>query len=152
MATPASEHGGGFPPFESHTFASQLIWLALAFGLLYYLMDKIALPRIQAILHDRATRLSSDLDEAQRLKAEADAAGAAYEKSLSDAQAKAQAIALETHTALTQEAETQAQGPRGRAERPHRRLRGHPAHPHDGGHGQRPRHRRRDRLGHRRAP
>jgi F-type H+-transporting ATPase subunit b len=105
-ATPAAEHGGGFPPFESHTFASQLIWLALAFGLLYYLMDKIALPRIQAILHDRAVRLSSDLDEAQRLKAEADAAGAAYEKSLSDAQAKAQAIALETRTALTQEAET----------------------------------------------
>ncbi|MCJ2032915.1 F0F1 ATP synthase subunit B' [Methylobacterium sp. J-068] len=105
-ATPAAEHGGGFPPFESHTFASQLIWLALAFGLLYYLMDKIALPRIQAILHDRAVRLSGDLDEAQRLKVEADAAGAAYEKSLSDAQAKAQAIALETRTALTQEAET----------------------------------------------
>ncbi|KQO66110.1 MULTISPECIES: ATP synthase subunit B [unclassified Methylobacterium] len=106
VATPAAEHGGGFPPFESHTFASQLIWLALAFGLLYYLMDKIALPRIQAILHDRAVRLSGDLDEAQRLKAEADAAGAAYEKSLSDAQAKAQAIALETRTALSQEAET----------------------------------------------
>ena len=74
MASPASEHGGGFPPFESHTFLSQLIWLALAFGLLYYLMDKVALPRIQAILHDRATRLSSDLDEAQRMKSEAEAA------------------------------------------------------------------------------
>lgn len=106
-STPAAEHGGCFPPFESHTFASQLIWLALAFGLLYYLMDKIALPRIQGILHDRAVRLSADLDEAQRLKAEADVAGAAYEKSLSDAQAKAQAIALETRTALSREAETQ---------------------------------------------
>ena len=30
-------------------------------------MDKIALPRIQAILHDRAVRLSGDLDEARRL-------------------------------------------------------------------------------------
>ena len=56
-------------------------------------MDKIALPRIQAILHDRAERLRADLDEAQAMKAEADAAGVAYENSLSDAQAKARDIA-----------------------------------------------------------
>ncbi|MER2269500.1 F0F1 ATP synthase subunit B [Methylobacterium oxalidis] len=99
-------HKGAFPPFESHTFLSQLVWLALAFGLLYYLMDKVALPRIQAILHDRANRLSSDLDEAQRMKAEADAAGAAYEKSLADAQSKARDIAQETRNALAAEAET----------------------------------------------
>jgi len=32
-----AEHGagGGFPPFEGSTFAAQLIWLVLAFGLLY---------------------------------------------------------------------------------------------------------------------
>jgi F-type H+-transporting ATPase subunit b len=40
-------HTGAFPPFETSGFLAQLIWLALAFGLLYYLMDKIALPRIQ---------------------------------------------------------------------------------------------------------
>lgn len=102
----AAPHGGAFPPFETHTFLSQLIWLALAFGLLYYLMDKIALPRIQSILHDRANRLSADLDEAQRMKAEADAAGAAYEKSLADAQAKAREIAQGTRNALSSEAET----------------------------------------------
>lgn len=100
-----SGHGSAFPPFESHTFLSQLIWLALAFGLLYYLMDKVALPRIQSILHDRSARLSADLDEAQRMKAEADAAGAAYEKSLSDAQGKARAIAQDTRNSLAAEAD-----------------------------------------------
>ena len=100
-----SGHGGAFPPFETHTFLSQLIWLALSFGLLYYLMSKVALPRIQGILHDRSTRLSADLDEAQRMKSEADAAGAAYEKSLSDAQGKARAIAQETRNALALEAD-----------------------------------------------
>lgn len=99
------KHGGAFPPFETHTFLSQLIWLALAFGLLYYLMDKIALPRIQAILTDRSARLSADLDEAQRMKAEADTAGAAYEKSLKDAQDKARSIAQATRNALASEAE-----------------------------------------------
>ncbi|WP_336485593.1 F0F1 ATP synthase subunit B [Methylobacterium nigriterrae] len=99
-------HGAAFPPFESHTFLSQLLWLALSFGLLYYLMDKVALPRIQAILHERSNRLSADLEEAQRMKVEADTAGAAYEKSLSDAQGKARDIAQETRNALTAEAET----------------------------------------------
>ena len=47
-------------PFETSGFLAQLIWLALAFGLLYYLMDKIALPRIQSILHARAERLRAD--------------------------------------------------------------------------------------------
>lgn len=100
------QHGGAFPPFETHTFLSQIIWLALAFGLLYYLMDKVALPRMQAILHNRSARLSADLDEARRMKDEADAAGAAYQKSLSDAQDKARTIAQETRNALGQETET----------------------------------------------
>ena len=102
---PSGGHGSAFPPFESHTFLSQLIWLALAFGLLYYLMSKIALPRIEAILGDRANRLSADLDEAQRMKSEAEAAGQAYETSLRQAQAKAQGIAQDTRNALTAEAE-----------------------------------------------
>ncbi|MBD8907889.1 F0F1 ATP synthase subunit B [Methylorubrum zatmanii] len=102
---PSGGHGGAFPPFESHTFLSQLIWLALAFGLLYYLMSKVALPRIEAILGERANRLSADLGEAQRMKAEADAAGEAYETSLRQAQAKAQSIAQDTRNALSAEAD-----------------------------------------------
>lgn len=102
----AGGHGGAFPPFESHTFLSQLVWLALAFGLLYYLMAKVALPRIEAILHDRSNRLSADLDEARRMKTEADAAGVAYETSLREAQGKAQGIAQETRNALNAESES----------------------------------------------
>ena len=33
---PGSERGKGFPPFDAHTFASQLFWLALAFIALYF--------------------------------------------------------------------------------------------------------------------
>lgn len=99
-------HSAAFPPFETHTFLSQLIWLAIAFGLLYYLMAKVALPRIESILHDRSSRLASDLDEAQRMKAEADAAGVAYEKSLRDAQGKAQGIAQEARAKLAAESDT----------------------------------------------
>lgn len=42
-------HGGahedvGFPPLETETFAGQLVWLAITFGLLYVLLSRMVLP------------------------------------------------------------------------------------------------------------
>lgn len=94
-------HAGVFPPFDSSTFASQILWLAITFGLFYVLMAKVALPRIGGILEARHDKIAHDLEEANRLKAESEAAGAAYEASLAEARKKAQAIASETRAALT---------------------------------------------------
>src|SRR5215831_21327083 len=93
---PGSERGQGFPPFDSHTFASQLFWLALAFIALYLLMSRIALPRIGSILEARRQRIQDDLAEAQRFKDASDAAIAAHEKALAEARGRAQALANET--------------------------------------------------------
>ena len=90
------EAGGAFPPFDPTTFGSQLLWLAITFGLLYYLMSKVALPRIANILEVRRDRIASDLGEAERLKRETDEAIASYEQSLAEARQKAHGIA---HTA-----------------------------------------------------
>ena len=90
-------HGqSGFPPFQTEHFPSQLVWLGLTFILLYVLMAKIALPRIGAILADRAKRIADDIGAAQKLKERSDAAHAAYEKALADARGRAQGIANET--------------------------------------------------------
>jgi F-type H+-transporting ATPase subunit b len=99
------DHGakGVFPPFDSSTFASQILWLVIAFGLLYLLMSKVALPRIAGILADRSSKISSDLAAAQKAKADSDEAIAAYETSLIKARAKAQNIAAETRAAVTAE-------------------------------------------------
>jgi F-type H+-transporting ATPase subunit b len=82
-----------FPPFDSSTFPSQLLWLAITFALMYYLMAKVALPRIGGILEDRRDRIASDLDTAERLKQESEEAEAAYDKALAEARAKAFTIA-----------------------------------------------------------
>jgi F-type H+-transporting ATPase subunit b len=88
------EHASGvFPPFDQTTFASQLLWLAITFGLFYLLMSKVVIPRIGGILETRHDRIAQDLDEASRLKAEADAAIASYEQELASARAKGNAIA-----------------------------------------------------------
>ena len=94
-----------FPPFEKDTFASQLVWLALAFVLLYGLMAKLALPQLSAIIAARRSRIDEDLAEAARRKKESDAALASYEQSLADARSRAQAVANETRDRLNAESE-----------------------------------------------
>lgn len=95
-STEAPGGHGGFPPFQSENFLSQLIWLAVTFVLLYALMSRIALPRIAGILADRGKRIADDIAVANCLKEQSDAAHAAYEKALADARGRAQAIANAT--------------------------------------------------------
>ncbi len=57
------------------------------------LMQKVIVPRVGGILENRHDRIAQDLDEAARLKSEADAAIETYEKELSAARAKAGQIA-----------------------------------------------------------
>jgi F-type H+-transporting ATPase subunit b len=103
-APPPGEHGG-FPPFQKDTFGSQLLWLAITFGLLYLIASKLALPRVGGIIADRRARIDKDLADAAGMKQAADAAIASYEKSLADARAKAQTIAAQTRDKVAAEAE-----------------------------------------------
>jgi F-type H+-transporting ATPase subunit b len=101
-------HGGAkppFPPFQKETFASQLIWLALFFVGLYLLMSRVALPRVGGIIQARTAQIEGDLAEANRLKQETETAIAAYEKTLADARANAQAIGAKTRDQLMSEAD-----------------------------------------------
>ena len=111
MAEPAAHtevpggHKAPFPPFQGETFASQLVWLVIAFVVLYAIVAKVALPRVGGIFAARRERVDSDVGEARRLREEADASLAAYEKALADAHSRGQSIASETHTRLTAEGE-----------------------------------------------
>ena len=69
-------------------------------------MSKVALPRVGSILQARRDKIAGDLAEAQRFKEESEAALAAYEKALTDARNRAQAIATEVRDKLMIEAET----------------------------------------------
>src|ERR1700730_1794412 len=105
--TPASGGHGetSFPPFDPVNFTPMLIWLALSFGLLYLLMSKIALPRVESILHARADKIAKDIGEANAFRARSEEAAAAHDKTIADAKAKALALAQETHTRLNAETE-----------------------------------------------
>ena len=100
-------HGGGFPPFESSTFASQLVSLAIAFVALYLIVSRIALPRVGSVIDARQNAIEGDLAQAQKLKDESDAALKAYEKDLADARSRAQAIGNETREKLNAASEAE---------------------------------------------
>ena len=101
---PGGQHGQ-FPPFDAHTFPSQLVWLVLCFVLLYALMAKWALPKVAGVIEGRQKSIVGDLAEADRLKRQSEEAITAYEKALADARAKAQAIANETREKQAAEAD-----------------------------------------------
>lgn len=92
VAHDGGDHGGVFPPFDTATYPSQLLWLAITFVAFYFLMARVALPRIAGILESRRDRIASDIDLADRLKSETDDAIAEYEAALAEARNRAHAI------------------------------------------------------------
>jgi F-type H+-transporting ATPase subunit b len=91
------------PQLDPHTFSPQLIWLAITFIGLYFLMAKVALPRIGSALEARRDRIASDLGEAQSLKVKTEKAIALYEAGLAEARAKAHQNGMEARGALDAE-------------------------------------------------
>jgi len=91
------------PQLDPTTWPPQLIWLAITFTVLYFLMARIAIPRIATVLEQRRDRIAADLDEAARLKQETEDAISAYDAALAEARAKAHAIAAENRGRLNAE-------------------------------------------------
>jgi len=103
-------HQGGkpkemFPPFDAKTFPSQILWFAIAFALLYVLMDRVSLPRVAGAIEMRRRRIDADLETAAAMQQEAREAGEAYDRTLAEAKGKAQDLAAETRAKIKAEAD-----------------------------------------------
>jgi len=78
------------PQFDPAVWSPQLIWLAISFVALYFLMARVALPRISDVLEEREFKISDALRKAEGLRDDAEDAAAEYEKMMADARVKAQ--------------------------------------------------------------
>ena len=79
----------GMPQLKITDFTPQLVWLAIWFVVLYLLMATLGLPRIKAIIEARRHRREDDLARAAQLKSDAEAASVVYQRTLSEARARA---------------------------------------------------------------
>ncbi len=94
-----------FPPFDVSTFPSQLLWLAITFGALYYYMSKRFLPAVGGVIQARRARIAKDLDEATAMQQQADEAAAAHERSIAEARAEALGLAQAARAKLNGESD-----------------------------------------------
>ena len=85
----------GLPQLCGDWFGNQIFWLAVALVAIYFILSRIALPRISAVLAERAGTISKDIAAAEELKQKALDAEAAYDKALADARVAAAKIVAE---------------------------------------------------------
>ena len=80
------------PQLDHEFYASQVIWLAISFVILYVVMWRFALPRISHILEERQDRIEGNLERAETIRREAQVTAEAYDKAVSEARAAAQSV------------------------------------------------------------
>nr|WP_252947690.1 F0F1 ATP synthase subunit B' [Oceanicola sp. 502str15] len=85
----------GMPQLCFDWFPNQIFWLLVTLVAIYFVLSRIALPRIAAVLAERSGTITNDIAAAEEFKMKAGEAEKAYEKALADARAEAQAIAAE---------------------------------------------------------
>jgi F-type H+-transporting ATPase subunit b len=91
----AKEGSGGMPQLDYHSFAPQLVWLAIAFLALYFVMSRLAVPAISDTIERRQAKIQGDLDAAEKANEETRSLIAAYEKRLADTREEARKLMRE---------------------------------------------------------
>ena len=117
MATETTEaaHGAaeaaqpGMPQLDFSTFGNQIFWLVVTLVVIYFVLSKVALPRIASVLAERQGTITNDIAAAEELKVRAAEAEAAYDKALADARAEAGRIAAEAKAEMQAEVDVALQ-------------------------------------------
>lgn len=111
MATETVEKGAesaaGMPQLDFSTFPNQIFWLVVTLAVIYFVLSRVALPRIGSVLAERSGTITNDIAAAEELKQKAQDAEAAYEQALTDARAEAARIVAETKAEIQSELDSE---------------------------------------------
>ena len=87
-------------------FFSQLFWLLLVFGIIYFWIGRGMVPKIQSVVEDRDRKIADDLAAAQRAREEAEASEEAYRERIDASRSEALKVATEAKTQAARDTET----------------------------------------------
>lgn len=96
----------GMPQLDPAIYPNLIFWLLVSLVALYFILTRVALPRIGAILAERNDAIANDLEQAALLKRRAEAAEAGYNAALAKARDESQKIAAEARAAVNKELAT----------------------------------------------
>jgi F-type H+-transporting ATPase subunit b len=89
----------------AETYASQIFWLLIVFGLIYFGIGKAMLPKVEGVVEARDKKIADDLAEASRARTKADEIEADYRARIDSAHADAQQAAQAAKASATADAE-----------------------------------------------
>jgi F-type H+-transporting ATPase subunit b len=104
-AAGAAPAGGGFPPFDTTTFPSQIFWFAITFTVLLVVMWRFVVPRIGGTIADRKARIASELGRAESDRKQAESAWSTYQTTLVEARQRARVVTEENRAKVAGDAE-----------------------------------------------
>ena len=99
----------GMPQLNPEFWTAQIFWLILIFSSLYLIIWKIFLPKITYSIENRKSRAVNDLDEAQKLKENAEKKLGEYNKIIEESKKKAKKIIEDSKKKLDQDIENKKQ-------------------------------------------
>ena len=76
--------------------ANELVWGSLSFVILFYLLVRFAFPPVKKMMEERTNRIRRDLDDGERVRSEAEAILADYQRQLADARGEANRVIEES--------------------------------------------------------
>src|SRR3954452_23585236 len=86
-------------------FFSQLFWLLLVFGIIFFGIGRGMLPKIQGTVDARERKIAADLEHAQAARVAADETEAAWRARMDSARAEAARLAQEAKQESARETE-----------------------------------------------
>ena len=87
-------------------FFSQLFWLTLVFGIIFFGIGRGMLPKIQSTVDLRERQIADDLEQAQAARAAAEETEAAWRERMDDARAEAARLAHDARQDSARETES----------------------------------------------
>jgi F-type H+-transporting ATPase subunit b len=89
----------------SQVYLSQFLWLAIALAFIFFVIARGMVPKIQATVDARESKIAGDLEAAQKARAAADETEAAWRARMDSARADAARVAQEAKQSSAQDAE-----------------------------------------------
>ena len=90
------------PQLDPTSFPSQIFWLVITFVFLWWLMARVALPKVGLVLEERQKKISDSLDMADDLRKEAASELESYEIAISKAHDEARKVINDANQEGTQ--------------------------------------------------
>ena len=99
----------GMPQLDPEFWTAQIFWLIIIFSSLYLILWKIFLPKITYSIENRKSRVVNDLDEAQKLKEDAEKILNKYNEIIEETKKEAKKIINDSKKKLKRDIEDKKQ-------------------------------------------